>query len=87
MTTREFIDQFTYANTKCRDCGGVNHPYTVKPKIWMEAVNNHNYRRLFICLFCIELRLKRPLVDDDFIEAPINYGVFGFHKHMWTRRG
>lgn len=83
MKSREFFDQFTYAGN-CKDCGGVNHPYMLKHRVWDQAVSVHNYRGLLICLFCIERRLKRPLTDEDFLNAPINYGVFGFHKKMWT---
>lgn len=86
--SREFFDQFTYGD-KCKDCSGVNHPYALTDEIWKKVISKEPVRRnkgnLYLCLFCVEKRLKRPLRDQDFNSAPINYGIFGFHKNMWIK--
>jgi hypothetical protein len=88
MKSREFFNQFTYAKTKCVDCGGVNHPYMLIEKTWRRVVLTFPFKHYkdFICLFCAEDRLGRPLEDSDFTNAFINHGCFGFHKDMWTKK-
>lgn len=54
----------------CQDCLN-KYPelFMVKDEIWKEAALN---KKGFICLNCLEKRLKRHLVLSDFKDSPVN---------------
>lgn len=70
-----------YWETPCSGCSGFNVPYMVTDKIWKKV--SHNFKDRFLCLFCVEKRLGRKLKLEDFTDAWINQGVFGFNKQDW----
>lgn len=37
----------------------------------------------FVCIACFESRLGRDLIVDDFSDAPINFGIFGFDCRVY----
>ncbi len=63
----------------CNDCEVTYpDPYMVHNRIWNEVVGERV--RCFLCLKCLETRLGRRLVIQDFTPAPINDGIrFGFN--------
>lgn len=67
---------------KCGICKKKNHPYMLTDDVWNKICQGEK----FICLFCAENRLGRPLEEDDFIDAPINNGCFGFDCKDWCYR-
>lgn len=87
----------------CFSCGGVNNPFMLKTSLWEELVPESKHMKskfyrnksgevvreggCFLCLKCVELRLDRPLVEDDFheLKPPINYGIFGFDCRVFTK--
>ena len=75
-----------YWEIDCDGCPGKNMPYSITNNLWSKVSSNTDR---FLCLFCVEQRLGRKLASRDFIQAPINEGIFGFHKDLWLafRRG
>jgi hypothetical protein len=60
----------------CHDCGadtsfstGIGHYYTLRNEVWRQATRNTTTVQ-FLCLDCLETRLKRPLIEADFIATP-----------------
>jgi len=41
--------------------------------------------RGMLCIGCLEDRLGRQLTSDDFTDAPINQGVFGYSERLRQR--
>ena len=59
----------------CNDCRTLHpSPYMVHNSIW-RVVNPVNTTRLFLCFSCLEKRLERKLVIDDFTHARLNYPI------------
>lgn len=101
MNRKEYLDSLKPYGEKCHDCGGKNHPYMLKNKLWkqyvpdgrnrnskIECVNKqivHVGSGFFICLSCIEVRMGRRLTMDDFSDFPINLGCFGFDYRVYCR--
>lgn len=62
----------------CLDCGvdtlKINEFYMVRKEIWLEAVPDEDYNMTkYLCIGCLEGRLKRRLLASDFADAPINW--------------
>lgn len=79
QSKKEYLSHFSYGDN-CNHCGGINHPYMVQNKLW----NLISKRKKFVCLTCFELILGRPLKVNDFTEAPINHGCFGFNCKVYV---
>lgn len=69
----------------CRDCGvDTNHIdeyYMVDFALWDE----HGAGDGMLCIGCLEARIGRRLTPDDFIDAPINRGVFPYSERLVDR--
>lgn len=67
----------TYEEFICIDCGEntlhTNEYYMVHDEVWNAA---HPTRRGMLCIGCLEDRLGRQLVPEDFPDLPINRGYF-----------
>lgn len=64
----------------CSVCDAYPDPYMVKPEVWAHAGFP---RDVLVCLSCFEKAFGRPLVLQDFTEAPINIPIFlGFRMGM-----
>lgn len=74
------MDDLCYGNA-CDSCGGLNEPYMLKHELWSRVAKGNP--KACICLSCVERKIKRSLVDGDFLDAPINNGCFAFHKDNW----
>lgn len=72
-----------YWSTTCDGCKDKNCPYMIKHSLWKKVAKDNDF---LLCLFCVESRLGRKLYKRDFIEAPINLGIFGFHYSIWTKQ-
>lgn len=78
----------THDRHTCYDCGASNDPYMATEAVWREAWPTYEDDRersrvpLFLCLYCLERRLRRPLALSDFSTAPINNGI----RFAWGRR-
>ena len=59
----------SWNNYLCMDCQIIAPAYMVKNEVWLEA---HDTQDGNLCLWCLERRLKRKLVIEDFIDYPIN---------------
>jgi len=51
--------------------------------MWAQDPDTGKFERVpgtgfFACLPCLEKNLGRDLTTDDFTDAPINFGIFGF---------
>jgi len=77
----------TLFNGNCYDCGKCSCMYMVHDELWQKAwpeyrelraelVPKYSFRIfLCLCLECLEVRIKRPLLISDFTPAPINDGI------------
>ena len=77
---------------ECRDCGRYGHGYMLEDDVWAAALSDEERRKddpesdgydplstLIICLPCVEKRLGRRLVPEDFTNVPLNRPVlYGF---------
>lgn len=74
-----------YWETPCDGkCGGNNMPYMITHELWNQVAEPDDD---FLCLSCVEKRLKRPLKKEDFLNPdsnPINNGFFGFDWREWV---
>jgi hypothetical protein len=68
----------------CQQCKGPNDPYMLTFPLWQELTTREE-RRGFLCLDCVEIRLGRQLKLEDFLDAPINFGVFGFDCRTFVK--
>ena len=68
------------ANFMCKDCNGHADTYMVHDDVWAKAVpEDPKTGGVYICIKCMELRLKRPLSIVDFGNWPVNEPIrFGF---------
>jgi hypothetical protein len=78
---KEYFKEF-----ECIDCSVNTHfireYYMVQFDLWYSVANEG-----MLCIGCLEDRLGRNLTPEDFIDAPINYGIFGFSDRMKDRLG
>jgi hypothetical protein len=61
----------------CADCGvntlAIGEWYIVKDEVWKAAGRLGDLTdSFFLCIGCLELRLERRLMPDDFTDAPVN---------------
>lgn len=79
----------TFKEFDCVDCSvnthAINEYYMVQFDLWNSVMVSQNTGML--CIGCLEDRLGRTLTTEDFIEAPINYGCFGWSDRMKDRLG
>jgi hypothetical protein len=54
----------------------------VTDEVWETA---HPEKRGMLCIGCLEDRLGRQLTSDDFTDAPINQGYFGYSERLLQR--
>lgn len=61
---------------KCEDCSAdtieIHEYYMVHDAVW-NAVVPAAQKHIFLCVGCLETRLGRRLVPDDFPDVPLNY--------------
>lgn len=76
----------------CGDCGIDTTPqgerceyYMVKNSIWKEAQKQGKVD--FLCIGCLENRLGRQLVSDDFADVMLNYWKFKQTDRLIDRLG
>lgn len=78
-----------FKDFECVDCTinthYINEYYMVQFELWNSVMVHQNSGML--CIGCLEDRLGRTLTTNDFIEAPINYGIFGWSDRMRDRLG
>lgn len=71
-----FLTEEEEAPFLCLDCNvstlRIREYYMVQFKLW-ELIVPNNHHEGMLCIGCVENRLGRQLVSEDFIEAPINY--------------
>ena len=66
------FDRLRERLTRCRDCGRKDpEQYIVRRAVWVKAIPNdtagtYGTGRGYLCLACLEKRLGRPLVAEDF---------------------
>lgn len=59
----------------CHDCKGLSVEYMVRQPVWAAAVPS-KITHVKVCLHCLQARLKRQLVQDDFdFSLHINQGL------------
>lgn len=82
-------DKDNWKEFECVDCEVnthfINEYYMVQFELWNSVTIHQNSGML--CIGCLEDRLGRELTTEDFIEAPINYGCFGWSERMKNRLG
>lgn len=67
----------------CDGCKCLNPEYyMIHHKLWRKVVNKGDF---FICLNCVESRLKRQLTIHDFTDVPVNHGCFGWYANVWLK--
>lgn len=81
---RHIIQHYGPYGENCSNCNGPNEPFMIKNDLWAK-VSEFKRHDDCICLRCCEAILKRPLELDDFTDAIINDGIFGFNKHSYVR--
>lgn len=69
---------------KCTVCFGNNEGYMVNKNLWKNACSILNIKEeSLICLKCLNKVINRPFKEEDFIECPLNLGIFGFDKRWF----
>lgn len=70
----------------CHGCGidtrEISEYYMVQDAIWLKAFPHGSG---MLCIGCLEDRIGRTLTSEDFIDAPINKGMFGHSERMLAR--
>lgn len=74
-----------YGDNCCR-CNGSNEPYMLNFNLWNKLTTEQE-RKECVCMTCIEQQLGRKLRLKDFLDAPINYGIFGFDCRVYVNFG
>lgn len=73
---------------ECRYCNRIRDDYMVHPAVWKEALRadaNAPGRGGHVCFECLETRLGRALVPEDFTNAPINRPILlGLSSRWWV---
>jgi hypothetical protein len=71
---------------KCAACEvntlHINEYYMLTDEVWNAAWPTG---RGMLCIGCLEDRLGRQLTSDDFTDAPINQGYFGYSERLRQR--
>lgn len=71
---------------ECAACGQntlhINEYYMVTDEVWQTAWPED---RGMLCIGCLEERLSRKLTAEDFTDAPINRGYFGYSERLAAR--
>ena len=67
-------------DSNCNDCDRYGLGYMIKDEIWSEAVGESPVR--YLCLWCVEKRLGRPVQLDDIDDAPINTPIYYFRERI-----
>jgi hypothetical protein len=70
----------------CDRCNGINEPYMVKFRLWKKVIGKENNLDI-VCISCFEKLLGRKLKSEDFLNAPINKGFFGFESKLYCLYG
>jgi hypothetical protein len=69
---------------KCIICSNNNEGYMVKNELWKNACSKLNVKeKSLICLKCLNKTMDRLFKEEDFIECPLNLGIFGFDKRWF----
>lgn len=101
MTKKDYLKTHKgYGDTKCNLCDGPNDPYMVQFRLWNRLFGGKkqtsylmntetgilkSYDGFFCCLPCFEDTLGRDLTPIDFLDAPINRGIFGFDAETYCK--
>lgn len=72
LTVAEEVERFGCWDCRLRGEPGVGEEYMVRDAVWRRACMR---RSEFLCLRHLEERIQRPLVREDFTDAPINERV------------
>jgi hypothetical protein len=76
-------------NTNCACCGKdtqkIGEYYDVKDAIWQEA--GKHFAEKVLCVGCLEEKLGRPLVPEDFSNAPVNLNLARKSARLRQRMG
>lgn len=85
----ETILQKITEQSACRDCGAptIGKPsesYMVRDDVWKQSGMRKNGGRL--CVGCLEKRIGRRLVKEDFTDVPLNGGI-GASDRLLNRLG
>ena len=84
-------DKFPGCNGDCEvfECAAcsvntlhINEYYMVTDEVWLTAWPD---KRGMLCIGCLEDRLGRQLTSDDFTDAQINQGYFGYSERLRQR--
>lgn len=88
MENKNKVDD-KFKDFECVDCDVnthyINEYYMVQFSLWNSVMESQNTGML--CIGCLEDRIGRTLATEDFIDAPINYGFFGWSDRMKDRLG
>jgi len=77
-----------YSDTRCRDClVETSHSewYIVKDNLWREATSSDCVD--FLCVGCLEKRIERRLIPNDFKAIPINFQECDRSERLLERMG
>ncbi|QFG12256.1 Hypothetical Protein OBI_RACECAR_152 [Arthrobacter phage Racecar] len=81
-------EEDNFKEFECMDCPVNTHYiheyYMVQFDLWYSVVPSGEG---MLCIGCLEDRLGRELTTEDFIEAPVNYGIFGMSDRFRARAG
>lgn len=73
---------------RCLDCGvdtqAIAEYYMVTEEVWAQAIPEPERHRM-CCIGCLEKRLGRRLVPEDFPPYPINRGAFPMGRRLMNR--
>ena len=64
----------------CLDCDRYGLGYMLKDEIWSHAMGENEVR--YLCLWCVEKRLRRPVQLDDINDAPVNAPIHYFREQV-----
>jgi hypothetical protein len=72
----------------CSDCGvdliKIGEYYIVKDKVWDEVASKNE----LLCIGCLEKRIGRKLISEDFPEIELNYGKnYSQSRRLLNRMG
>lgn len=88
MENKDKVEE-DWSEFNCVDCSVNTHfideYYMVDFDLWNSVMGSQNTGML--CIGCLEDRIGRKLTTEDFIDAPINYGCFGWSERMRDRLG